>query len=71
MPGATCKYCKKSIVWAALEGRTLPFERGKAGDLYGFTIERRHGTDRARPHPGEGYPNIPTYVRHNCRKDQK
>lgn len=68
MPAATCKYCKGSIAWATLEGRTLPFERAKAGEPKGFIIERRHGTDRARPHPGGAYPNIPTYRRHNCER---
>ncbi len=70
MASATCKYCKKVIYWAAqrLLGH-LQGERGMAGDINGFDLYSAHGTDRARRHPGGAYPNIPTYRRHNCRKD--
>lgn len=65
---ATCKYCGETITWAALEGRTLPFEPCPATESGAFAISTHHGTDRARPHLA-GYPNIPSYRRHNCRKD--
>lgn len=66
---ATCKYgCKTPIFWAALEGRTLPFEKGMAGDPKAFDLYSVNGTTRARPHPGGSYPNIPTYRRHHCPK---
>jgi hypothetical protein len=67
MPAAICKYCQRSISWAAFEGRTLPFEKGTAGETDTFAISTVHGTDRARIHR-VGYPNIPSYRRHNCRR---
>jgi hypothetical protein len=67
MPAATCKYCKRSIRWAALEGRTLPFEPCPSTEARAVAIGTAHGTDRARPHPS-GYPNVPSYRRHQCER---
>lgn len=67
MAAATCKRCGKPIRWAALEGRTLPFEPCPATESKRVAIRMHHGTDRAYPHPS-GYPNVPSYRRHQCER---
>ncbi len=68
---AKCKYgCRQPIFWAALEGRTLPFEKCPATESDAFAISVSHGTAQARPHPS-GYPNVPSYRRHRCAGGKK
>jgi hypothetical protein len=62
---ATCKDCKKEIVWAASNGRTLPFERTVFG-TGAVAISKHFGTYRARPHRGS--PHVQAYKRHQCRR---
>lgn len=67
MAVATCKDCHGRVVWAAINGHSLPFEETVAGSG-NYQIYKAHGTRRARSHPGIGHPNVVAYRRHDCRR---
>lgn len=62
---ATCKDCKKTIVWAAHEGRMLPFETTTYGPG-AVSIYKHSGTYCTGTH--RGHPHVQAYRRHQCRK---
>jgi hypothetical protein len=67
---ATCKDCHGEIVWAAIDGHSVPFEKTVAGTGH-YEVYKMHGTYRARSHPGIGHPYVPAFRRHDCRRRQR
>lgn len=62
---ATCKDCHRKIVWAADDGRTLPFETCEYGPGV-VSIYKHAGTYRTGTH--RGHPHVQAYRRHQCRR---
>lgn len=67
MAVATCKGCKRKVIWGAAGGRLMavdatPVQAGPGT----FEVFKFHGSHRIRPHRGS--PNVNAHPRHDCAK---